>query len=93
MLLNPLPLVTNCHTFSDPLPPQAWRTFWTVPFLPMQLHNCMRIKLCVQWTKNAIVMIVIKTNERYCDGEYTGTYFFTKKPGLNKYKTASYRIV
>jgi len=23
--------VTNCHTFSDLLPPRAWRTLWTAP--------------------------------------------------------------
>ena len=25
------PSVTNCHTFSDPLPPPAWYTLWTAP--------------------------------------------------------------
>ena len=30
MLLTP-PSVTNCHTFSDLLPPRAWRTLWTAP--------------------------------------------------------------
>ena len=29
--LDPPPPVTNCHTFSDPLPPRAWRTLWTAP--------------------------------------------------------------
>ena len=27
------PSVTNCHTFSDPFPPRAWRTLWTAPML------------------------------------------------------------
>jgi len=27
----PPPSVTNCHTFSDPLPLWAWRTLWTAP--------------------------------------------------------------
>ena len=27
----PPPPVTNRHTFSDPLPPRAWRTLWTAP--------------------------------------------------------------
>src|SRR6218665_1502313 len=31
MLLDPPPPVTNCHTFSDPLPPRALRTLWTAP--------------------------------------------------------------
>ena len=30
----PPPPVTNCHTFSDPLPPSgAWHTLWTAPCL------------------------------------------------------------
>ena len=29
----PPPPVTNCHTFSDPLPSRAWRTLWTAPML------------------------------------------------------------
>ena len=29
--LPPVSPVTNCHTFSDPLPPRAWRTLWTAP--------------------------------------------------------------
>jgi len=28
----PHPPVTNCHTFSDPLLPRAWRTLWTAPY-------------------------------------------------------------
>ena len=30
--LDSPPSVTNCHTFSDLLPPRAWRTLWTAPF-------------------------------------------------------------
>ena len=29
--LHPPPPVTNCHTFSDPLPLEAWHTLWTAP--------------------------------------------------------------
>jgi len=25
------PPVTNCNTFSDPIPPWVWRTLWTPP--------------------------------------------------------------
>ena len=31
--LYPPPPVTNCHTFSNPLPLGAWHTLWTAPSL------------------------------------------------------------
>ena len=29
---DPPPPVTNCHTFSNPLPPWAWHTLWMAPY-------------------------------------------------------------
>ena len=34
--LPPPPPVTNCHTFSDPLPLGAWHTLWTAPWVVLE---------------------------------------------------------
>src|SRR6218665_2013318 len=37
--LDPPPPVTNCHTFSDPLPPRAWCTLWTAPLVSYTFNH------------------------------------------------------
>ena len=51
MIFTPPPPVTNCHTFSDPLPPSgAWHTLWTAPtkFICTFLgnNNCANVCVC-----------------------------------------------
>jgi len=47
----PLSPVTNCHTFSDPHPPRAWRTLWTAPYLDEEKTgkitdiHCLKLRL------------------------------------------------
>ena len=67
--LYPLPSVTNCHTFSDPLqPPRAWRTLWTAPLricCKSQLVNTKSTKPLINWNKIKTLSNIVKSNNFY----------------------------
>ena len=72
--LYPPPPVTNCHTFSDPLPLGAWHTLWTAPllqtrslqlcanFIELRQHNIIIMKFI--WEQDDFRLLIINLGRR-----------------------------
>ena len=83
----PSPPVTNCHTFSDPLPlSRAWRTLWTAP-KPQQAHAIR------EHARDGVLDFVPETEKHVLDGGSLLHRILWRKAEGNDWKWHVFSIV